>query len=37
VYAHGYATLSFDADVCSADYFQSVGGGDLPVYSEQFS
>ncbi len=37
VYAHGYAVLSFKADVCSAEYFQGVGEQDVSVWSEEFS
>jgi hypothetical protein len=34
VYAHGYAVLAFDADACSAEYYQDVGGQASLIYSE---
>jgi 3',5'-cyclic AMP phosphodiesterase CpdA len=34
VYAHGYASLRFGADVCSAEYYQIVNGRCALIYSE---
>jgi hypothetical protein len=34
VYAHGYATLTFEHDACSAEYFQDVDGQPVLIHSE---